>query len=74
MGLYWGGLIFGRLATQKSGGLIFGGAYIWGGLLSEVYGTLVPCFRLIVLKILQKQKVMVCLFFQTSVLCECVGI
>ena len=68
MGLYWGGAYIRKACNAKKWW-----AYIWGGLLSEVYGTLVPCFRLIVLKILQKQKVMVCLFFQTSVLCECVG-
>ena len=71
--MFGGGAYIRKACNAKKWWAYIWGAYIWGGLLLEVYGTLVPCFRLIVLKILQKQKVMVCLFFQTSVLCECVG-
>ena len=40
MGLYSGGLIFGMFFCQQNDGLIFGGAYIRGGLLSGFYGIL----------------------------------
>ena len=45
MGLYWGGLIIGRIFASEIWGLIFGRAYFFfvgggggGGLLSEFYG------------------------------------
>ena len=49
--VYLGGLIIGRINLRlKFGGLIFGRAYFWRGLLSEFYGI----FLIIVIFVLHK--------------------